>query len=103
MKSSSQHEQSSSNQEKDPKVGCRDSFITDTIELICLIYKLAKLQKIPVTDFEKIITRSYSKTMNLKATDELLDLEMLVRQAYKKVPTDYELSAKIQQQFGTTF
>ena len=41
--------------------------------------------------------------MNLKATDELLDLEMLVRQAYKKVPTDYELSAKIQQQFGTTF
>ena len=74
---------------------CPDSFVTDIIELICILYKLAKLQKIPANDFEKIIIRSYTKAMNLKATDELLNLEMLVRQAYKKVPTDFELNVKI--------
>ena len=94
-------DRSSSHHNKDAQAGSRDSFITDTIELICLVYKLAKYQKIPVGDFEKIITHSYSKSMNLKATDELIDLEMLVRQAYKKVPSDYELITKIQTQFGT--
>jgi len=49
--------------------------MTDAVELIGLIYKLAKLKDIPASDFEQIITRSYMKTIKLHAGEEVPNLD----------------------------
>ena len=37
----------------------KDAFMTDSIQLIGMIYKFAKVRKIPGPEFEKIIVKSY--------------------------------------------
>ena len=43
----------------------QDAFMTDSIQLIGTIYKFAKMRRIPASEFEKIISRSYEKAWKL--------------------------------------
>ena len=43
----------------------KDAFMTDAIQLIGLIYKYAKMRRIPASEFEEIIKRSYDMAWSL--------------------------------------
>ena len=67
-----------------------DSFMTDAVDLIGHIYKFAKVKDIPANEFEKIVTRSYHKTIKNAVIGEIPSLESLVRQASKKQVPDMD-------------
>jgi len=74
----------------------RDIFVTDSIALIGYIYDYAKLRNISANEFEKIIMRSYKKTMQAKDEAMPKNLETLIKQNFKKIPNnDLDLSLKI--------
>ena len=67
-----------------------DSFMTDAVDLIGHIYKFAKVKDIPASEFEKIVTRSYHKTIKNAVIGEIPSLESLVRQAGRKQLPDLD-------------
>ena len=48
----------------------KDAFMTDSIQLIGLIYKFSKMRNIPAQDFEQIIIRSYEVARDLHSKDK---------------------------------
>jgi hypothetical protein len=51
--------------EPSPPINNKDAFMTDAIQLIGLIYKYAKMRRIPASEFEEIIKRSYDMAWSL--------------------------------------